>query len=1086
MSLSVIIMDSNEKFIQFLDNELLNLTEKHETYGLRTLNVEYNIDSINEAKELFRHGYKLWVSGDNSLTDCLYVINSNVEKDLFQENKVTLEAEEVLVELNYAPPFLQTDVTRANGFTINKQNSQDYVTVNYYALDKWFGDFFQIGIVQECLTKYVSRISPKGIMSKMELLRFIEDETGNVFRTRYEKDPQTNIIHRYLDFLNPDSSNTSWELFIDYDIPEIDDGTGTLVDENGDVISTDSLPYDEEMEDVEDDDDLITFPKEQEVTYYSPEDLTFRILNKNEEGLGSWNGETIGVTTQSNLIRLAYNPNSGVTCQCNGKTFAVISDNITDSEGFYIDFNDEENYPFTSIANDPNKVSVVLDNHSIFQVLANDVVIHEQTINPLLGDVHSEVLDLGYNLENVQFDVDESDTFNSIMPILSSSESHEGLSKEDMDNLIERWVNLQVNKGDLIPMIVQKVTTTGKKTTGITNNYYSKPYNANDNPDNNSYEYWAAVAYRTAPFNKNAGEPFIYDDTITGIDYTHITSRPDINETRGDQFIPKIGPVETSDEDPYAIYNDVANKLKDKKYPNVTVNVDVANYKNKRFNDYQLWDKVYLKLPGYEELITARVNSISKNSNDLAENNVTLGTYSINTIVPQTKTILLGDNVNFDYPASAKLTVQLKDYSDNNLANKLVTFSSNSSDQNASPNAVYNVTTDNEGKASITMKYNPGQYTVSVYYGGDELYEPVNATFEVSVGGTIPEPVPVSSGNATKIDQKSIVSSLNSYLSKQKGKKVSNKNNVTTKVVKQYWSKCGKSPKKDKVIGIGHYSASASEARKYGLNYRSIYRTVFKNKCPSCGREGTLVFDGKSNKCINTKWHNRGYKVEWTYEHGITCYACDADYDCTTGLNTDTSHSNKLKMLEKPKKSSSTEFKKLVTGKLVYDTKTVKVKKSNNKKVTEERTQPINSGVSKKVKEKALKIVKKKKNIEAAKAIAAYMGSSIRYEQVRSKTSGFTRSPENVLSAGMGNCCSQTRLMLELMDAAGVTDKYYLYYIHIHSGSYGHVFARLVSKKTGKGIYVDPCKSNPWGHYIDGKYGHIGSCPSSRYPKLPF
>ena len=1071
MSLSVIIMDSNEKFIQFLDNELLTLTENHETYSLRTLNVEYNIDSIEDAKKLFRHGYKIWVSGDNSLTDCLYVINSNVEKDLFQENKVTLEAEEVLVELNYAPPFLQTEVTAANGFTINKQNSQDYVTVNYYALDKWFGNYFQIGIVQECLTKYVSRIAPRGIMSKMELLRFIEDETGNVFRTRYEKDSQTNVIHRYLDFLNPDSSNTSWELFIDYDIPEIDDGTGTLIDENGDVISTEALTPTEEMEGIEDEDDIVTFPTEKEITYYSPEELTFKILNKNKKELGSWNGETIGVTTQSNLIRLAYNQTSGITCQCNGKTFAVISDEITESEGFYTDFYDENNYPFTSIANDPNKISLVLDNHSIFRVLANNVVVHEQTINPLLGDVHSEVLDLGYNLENVQFDVDESDTFNSIMPIISSSESHEGLSKTDMDDLINRWVNLQVNKGDLIPMIVQKVTTTGTKTTGVVNNYYSKPYNANDNPDNNTYEYWAAVAYRTAPFNKNAGEPFIYDDTITGIDYTHIKSRPDVNETRGDQFIPKIGPIETSDEDPYAIYNDVANKLKEKKYPKVTVNVDVANYKNKRFNDYQLWDKVYLKLPGYEELITARVNSISKNSNDLAENNVTLGTYSINTIIPQTKTILFGDNVNFDYPSSGKLTVQLKDYNDNNLANKLVTFSSNSSDQNASPNTVYNVTTDNEGKASITMKYNPGQYTVGVYYGGDELYEPVNATFDVSVGGTLPEPVVESSAKATKTAQKT---------------NKTNKNKGNTKVVKSYWSKCGKSPKKDKVIGIGHYSASASEAKKYKLNYRSIYRTVFKNKCPSCGKEGTLIFDGKSNKCVNKKWHNRGYKVEWTYEHGITCYNCDADYDCTTGLNTASSHPNKLKMLEKPKKSSSTEFKKLVTGKLLYSKKTVTVKKKKNEKVTEKRTAPISAGVSKKIKEKALKIVGKKKDLAAAKEIAKWVGNNIKYEQVRSKVSGFTRSPENVLSAGMGNCCSQTRLMLELWDAAGVTDKYKLYYIHIHSGKYGHVFARIVNKQTGRGVYVDPCKSNPWGHYINGKYGKIGSCPSSKYPTQPF
>lgn len=1076
MSLSVVILDSDEKFIQFLDNDLLTLTENHETYSLRTLKVEYNIDSIEEAQKLFRHGYKIWVSGDPSLTDCLYVINSNVEKDLFKENQVTLEAEEVLVELNYAPPFLQTEVTSANGFTINKQNSQDYVKVNYYSLNYWFGDYFQIGIVQDCLTVHASKIAPRGIMSKMELLRFIEDETSNVFRTRYEKDPQTNVIHRYLDFLNPDSSTTAWELFLNYDIPEVDDLSGTLVDEDNNPISTIDLSLEEERDGIEDEEDVVTFQEEAEVTYYAPSDLTFKLLNQNGTELGSWNGATIGVaTSQSNLIRMAYNPTDGLVCQCNGKTFANVT-NTVEAPEIYSDFTNENSYPFTSIANDPNKVSVVLGNHSILQVLASGVVIHEQTINPLLGNVHSEVLDLGYNLENVKFDVDESDTFNSIMPILSLSGENDTLSKTDMDNIINAWVNLEVNKGDVIPMIIEKVTTTGTKTTGVTNNYYSRPCNPNDNPDSNQYEYWAAVAYRTAPFNKRAGEPFIYDDTITGIDYTHIKLRPNVNDTRADQpFTPKIGPVETSDEDKYAIYNDVAMKLKDKKYPNVTVNVDVANYQNSKFNDYQLWDKVYLKLPGYNELITARVNSISKNSNDLAENNVTLGTYSINTIVPQMKTILYGDNVNFIYPAIGVLTVQLKDYNETALPNKLLTFNVTSNDQNASPNQIYNVTTDSQGYAKINMQFNPGQYNVGVYYGGDELYEPVSAKYDVSVGGTLPAPVQTTSTpKANKTSQKKA--------KKQKKKaKTSTKSKTTTK----YWSKCGKSPDKSKVIGIGHYSASANEAKKYSLKYRSIYRSIFKNKCPSCGKTGTLVFDGKDNKCVNKKWHNRGYKIEWKYEHGINCTNCDADFDCTTGLNTDSSHSNKLTMLEKPKLSSEAEFKKLIKGKLVYSKKTTTVKAKNNNKKTTGRTNPISSGVSKKVKEKALKIVGKKKDLSAAKEIAKFMGEHIRYETVKSKVSGFTRSPENVLSAGMGNCCSQTRLMLELMDAAGVTDKYKLYYIHVSNGHDGHVFARIVSKSTGKGVYVDPCKRNPWGHWVKG-YGRIGSRPSSKYPTLPW
>ena len=51
------------------------------------------------------------------------------------ENTVIFEAEEVLVELNHAPFFSQTDLTTSNGFTISKINNEDNVTVNYAALN---------------------------------------------------------------------------------------------------------------------------------------------------------------------------------------------------------------------------------------------------------------------------------------------------------------------------------------------------------------------------------------------------------------------------------------------------------------------------------------------------------------------------------------------------------------------------------------------------------------------------------------------------------------------------------------------------------------------------------------------------------------------------------------------------------------------------------------------------------------------------------------------------------------------------------------------------------------------------------------
>ena len=110
------------------------------------------------------------------------------------------------------------------------------------------------------------------------------------------------------------------------------------------------------------------------------------------------------------------------------------------------------------------------------------------------------------------------------------------------------------------------------------------------------------------------------------------------------------------------------------------------------------------------------------------------------------------------------------------------------------------------------------------------------------------------------------------------------------------------------------------------------------------------------------------------------------------------------------------------------------------------------------------------------------MGEHIVYEKNKSKIKNFTRSPKGVLSAGMGNCCSQTRLMLQLMDAAGCRESLTLQYVRVccNHTSYpgtGHVFAKITNRKTGKYVYVDPCCKNPWGHHITG----WGSPPGTTY-----
>ena len=89
---------------------------------------------------------------------------------------------------------------------------------------------------------------------------------------------------------------------------------------------------------------------------------------------------------------------------------------------------------------------------------------------------------------------------------------------------------------------------------------------------------------------------------------------------------------------------------------------------------------------------------------------------------------------------------------------------------------------------------------------------------------------------------------------------------------------------------------------------------------------------------------------------------------------------------------------------------------------------------------------------------------------------GFYQSAETTWKKGKGNCCCKTEVMLNLLDAKGITD---LKYMHSHKGDGGHIFAKV------NGFYVDPStrvESRGWHHYIT-KWG--SPYESSNYPKKP-
>ena len=140
MGLSIVLMDIHENIIEFVDNDLVEFEETISKNGLRTLSVDYIFEDFETDKELFRLGNKLWIQGDKHLNDCLYVINTEVTENVFDENKFSFDAEEVLVELNYAPIFSQTELGKKDGnnnyiFKRGTTNNEAWVEVNYNALN---------------------------------------------------------------------------------------------------------------------------------------------------------------------------------------------------------------------------------------------------------------------------------------------------------------------------------------------------------------------------------------------------------------------------------------------------------------------------------------------------------------------------------------------------------------------------------------------------------------------------------------------------------------------------------------------------------------------------------------------------------------------------------------------------------------------------------------------------------------------------------------------------------------------------------------------------------------------------------------
>ena len=952
--MNIVVLDNDENFIRFLDPELCELTETIEKGGLRTLQFTYYFQDMVEDKELFKIGNKLWIYGDSNLTDCLYVINTSVVQDIYQNNSFTCEMEEVLVELNYAPVFTHLELSSSNGFSITTSNGQVSVTVNYAALNYWFGEYFNIGVVQNCLSDYNSQITITGSMNLMSLLRYIEEETGNIFVTRYEKDCINNTIHRYLDFLNPINVSKPWVLNLEYDFLDISN-TSTIYDSDGNETTDD---YD----DVEDKDDIVDWSDDYTIaTNVNPANIQFQITNELGQVLGNdglvytgeddeieplvWESDDISFdddTTYAIITLKKENDYIGMTI--NEKEYALL-DNIPVGDN-------PKSYTITnnSVASINQRSNPLIPDDSFLEMYDTvlDKAVFRTRINYEIGSVHEEILDFGFNVDNITLEVDETDTYPTITPVYNFDDDE--YTRGDITTIMQNWKNIGISKGETIPMIVERINVQAASLSAAQTslgtysrtNYYWRPLHPQDNidedtPANSTWEFYRGTAYYKAPFTKVAGEFHVSTDVIADTRYTSIKSRPDMRDGRDiDTHRPKMGNVETGVENTFQVYNEVCNKLKEHQYPGFNITVDVANLRDGEYNAYGLHDKVYVKIPDMNELLTARVVKTTKEGHDVAKNTIELSNYSVQTVKQiQQNTYLEAANTSFKYPNVKNYTCRLVnmdyDNSDPNSiqypANKLITFQLYNVDEDGNSTLsrkTYTKVTDANGYVTLPLRLDPADYQLGISFGGDEEFLDCSMMVDVNVSG-----VKMAKGTIT-----------------------AKKNTTKQKTTKK-------------------------------------------------------------------------------------------------------------------------------TAKKKADDK----KKSNDaKKNTSTKTRTITGSPSNYVKKLALNIVGDSTGLAAAKKIVKYVDTHVKYQWY----ANFHKTPDQVLKSGKANCCDQARTVLTLCDAAGCTSSLTLKYVHVHTGSIGHVFCKIITNSSGKWRYVDTCKygGKSWGNYVHG----YGSPPGtqSTYPQKPF
>lgn len=243
----------------------------------------------------------------------------------------------------------------------------------------------------------------------------------------------------------------------------------------------------------------------------------------------------------------------------------------------------------------------------------------------------TEILDLNYNLESLEFTKSEENCYRGMAPKLKNSTTIDAqtvnntvnpsselvnaaennlnnrllygeitTNTKSYDQILEEWLDYEVMTGQQVPMIMQRDDEGNLVTTATWN----------------------------APFTKNKGELFIFHEGETRSNYYAVAKyQPGMEQKVYPQL--KIGTVETSETVVQSIYNVLANSLLNKLNPQFELKIDVKDIQlllGLNSLGYSLHETLQVRIPNFNYYVPCVITETKKNLHHPGENSIKINT----------------------------------------------------------------------------------------------------------------------------------------------------------------------------------------------------------------------------------------------------------------------------------------------------------------------------------------------------------------------------------------------------------------------------------------------------------------------------